>query len=125
MYRKLARLLAVVMALVVPVQGMAALAAAQCMTMAHHQDAGAAGHAHEHDGAQADEHAHDSGALDDEDTGKKPHCGPCTSCCTSATIAGQALLSISSARSDTDHVFSQFPPLGVQPDGVYRPPLSL
>jgi len=39
--------IAALLALAIPLQGIAAVAAAQCMAMGHHQDAGGLDHAHQ------------------------------------------------------------------------------
>jgi ABC-type Zn2+ transport system substrate-binding protein/surface adhesin len=113
------------LALAVPVQGMASVAAVQCMALAHHQD----DHGHTHDGADGHDqtsHTHaDDGAKHVGEGDSNSHCGPCTACCASASIAGAVRLSIPSSASNTKYVFSQFSPLGVQPDGLDRPPLAL
>jgi hypothetical protein len=61
----------------------------------------------------------------DDDEGAGAHCSPCTACCASASITGPAGVSILSDPSNATYVFSQFPPIGVQPDGLDRPPLAL
>jgi hypothetical protein len=107
------------LALTIPVQGLAAVTGAQCMALTHHEDAGwQENHAHAHDEADA----HDV-AVHDE--GNNNHCGPCTACCASASIAGPVGHSILSSPSNTKYVFSQSLPPGVQPDGLDRPPLAL
>jgi hypothetical protein len=111
----------VVLAFAIPVQGMAAVTAGQCMAVGHHEDA--AGHEnHAHDGAVG--HDQDSHSHADE-SGTQAHCDPCAACCASASIAGRVCISILPSPSDTTYVFSQFSPLGVQPDGFDRPPLAL
>lgn len=118
--KHLARVLVFVMvALAVPLQGALAVAAVQCMTLAHHEGA-PAGHDH-----AAHSHAGDSDDSDVGNHGDSAHCGPCTACCASASIAGPEAFAIASAASTATYVFSQFPPLGVQPDGLDRPPLAL
>jgi hypothetical protein len=127
------RLLAVLLlALAVPVQAMTAVAAGQCKALAHHQDG--AGHeelAQGQDAAEGHDHAAYShsdqgGAKPGHEDGKKDaHCGPCTGCCASASIAGPLRVSILSSPSAARHLFSQFAPLGFQPDGLDRPPLAL
>jgi hypothetical protein len=114
------RLVAVLLlALTIPVQGMAAVAGAQCMALAHHDDGGGhENHAHAH----ADADGHDSAAHDE---GSNNHCGPCAACCASASIAGPVGHSILSSPSNTKYVFFQSLPPGVQPDGLDRPPLAL
>ena len=117
--KSLARLMMVVLvALAVPLQGAAAVTAGQCMSLS--QD----GHPHS---ASSHSHADEGGskAVDDGEGSGGAHCGPCTACCASASIAGPGALSILSAASNAPYFFSQFPPIGVQPDGVDRPPLAL
>lgn len=118
------------LALAIPVQGMAAVAVGQCMAFGHHQDAaGQESHGHAADAADADEHAahsHDDQDAQHGDEGaKRAHCGPCTACCASASIAGPTGISIRSSPSNVTYFFSQFPPLGFQPNGLDRPPLAL
>jgi hypothetical protein len=127
------RLLAVLfLVITIPVQGLAAVTAGQCMALGHHDDRGGQeNHAHAHDGV--DDHDHDQAgdshsgdtAVNGDEGGKASHCGPCAACCASATIAGSARLSILSAPYAVEYLFSQFPPLGVQPAGLDRPPLAL
>ena len=125
------RLLAVLLlVLTIPVQGMAAVAGAQCMALAHHEDAGGhENHAHAHDDADGHEsapHAHSGdSAATHGDEGSNNHCGPCTACCASASIAGPVGHSILSSPSNTKYVFSQSLPPRVQLDGLDRPPLAL
>lgn len=119
------RLFAVVLALVVPVQGMTAVAAGQCMTLGHHEGGaytadGHGMHTHAGEGAAAPHHEStgDHGAQD-------AHCPPCVSCCAAAAIASSPM---------------QFPPRlpggwvvaapsaffsGVAPESPDRPPLAL
>jgi hypothetical protein len=114
------RLLALLLlALTIPVQGMAAVMGAQCMALTHHEDGnGHENHAHVHDDANGQHAApHDEGGNN--------HCGPCTACCASASIAGPLGHSILSSPSNTKYVFFQSLPPGVQPDGLDRPPLAL
>jgi hypothetical protein len=128
---RLIRFLAFAIAFVLPIQGLAAVTAAQCMALGHHQDAaghgnhgdaqpgGEAGHDHAMH-ARADDDSGDAGS--DETGGKGSHCGPCTA---SAAIAGPATLSIVSRASNAPYVFSQFAPLSVPLDGLDRPPAAL
>lgn len=129
---RLIRVLAVVIALVVPLQGMAVVVAGQCMAFGHHEAAaGHDSHGEASDGGGAHDHAShphaDEGgqAAGDESDANEAHCGPCTACCASASITGPAGVTIPSSPSNATHSFSQFPPVGVQPDGLYRPPLPL
>jgi hypothetical protein len=124
------RFLAVLLlALTIPVQGLAAVTGAQCMALTHHQDgAGQENHAHD-DGANGHDaaphtHSSDSAATHGNE-GSNNHCGPCTACCASVSIAGPVARSILSSPSNTKYVFFQSLPPGVQPDGLFRPPLAL
>jgi hypothetical protein len=127
MLRTSFRILALtLLVLAVPLQGMASVAAGQCMTLGHHQDAG--GHGHGHDNGEAhehDAHSHADAGNPADDSGTNAHCGPCTACCASASIAPPALVSIASGPTTTQYALLQFLPFGVEPDGVYRPPLPL
>ena len=129
---KVCRILAIVLlAVALPLQGLAGVVSAQCMVLGHHADAGLAGHTHV-DGSEAGSHDHAGHSHGEEDAaeqssdGTKPsHCGPCTACCASASIASAAALVISPSLSPTLYVFLQLAPPAVEPDGVDRPPLSL
>jgi hypothetical protein len=132
MPRAFFRVLAIVLlALTIPIQGMAAITAGQCMAFGHHQDgAGQESHGHGQTGADRHDHASHShseegGAKNADEGGENSHCGPCTACCASASIAGPAGLAIPTLPSNVQYIFSQFPPLGIQPDGLDRPPLAL
>jgi hypothetical protein len=132
MPRKLLRLLAFfLLALSVPVQGMAAVTAGQCMAFGHHSgDAAESGHdAHAHDDAEAAHdhasHGHGDDTAKHDDGGSSSHCGPCAACCASASIAGPVNAAFPSVPSDRAYVLSQLQPPGVQPDGLDRPPLAL
>lgn len=132
--RSLRFVLAAAVSFVVSAQGMASVMAGQCMALGHHQqdeehahDAHAGGH------AAGDHHAADpqSGAAHDEESvansgdGKGGHCGPCTACCASASIAGAARISFPPAHPGAAYAFSPLAPLGVQPGELDRPPLAL
>jgi hypothetical protein len=126
------RFLAVLLlALTVPIQGLAAVTAAQCMAFGHHEES--AGHetqALANDGADGHDHsshAHsqDSALEQGADDGNGSHCGPCAACCASASIAGPPPHSILSSPSRVTYLFSPLPPPGVEPDGLDRPPLAL
>lgn len=116
-------LAATLLALAVPLQGMAAVAAGQCMAVGHHQDAGGQDHgSHAHDG-DAGTHEHPADMQADED--QSPHCGPCAACCASASMAAPAAASVLAAPSPVEHFFSQLAPPGVEPQRFDRPPLVL
>ena len=124
-------LVVALLALAVPVQGFAAVAAVQCMALGHHSDGGAQdGHDHGHDGVDGHDHAAHShadkgGAEQAKEGGEPSHCGPCTACCASASISGASVLGFLPSYSDIKHVFFERPWHGIQPPGFDRPPLAL
>ena len=122
------RVFALAMALVVPVQGMAAVTAGICMSLGHHEpivvDHAHTQHADQQDGHDHAMHSHSDAAAGEAAEGKA-HCGPCMACCASASIAAPFALSISASPSHPLYVFSQYRPAGVEPAGLYRPPLAL
>jgi hypothetical protein len=123
---KLARVLAVLVALVVPLQGMTSVTVGQCMTLGHHQDAGDNFHErHEGDGHSHNGHSHADEGKHAEDSGTGTHCGPCAACCASVSIAPLSDVWIRPHPTIAQYLFSQSPPTGIEPDGVYRPPLPL
>ena len=129
---KLVRFVALLVSLVLPVQGMAAVVAAQCMAFEHHQDApghGSTGEASESNAGQDHStHSHHDGAgdaLPDDGGSNGSHCGPCTACCASASISGPVELSIPVGPSNAPYVISQSAPPSVQLDGLDRPPTAL
>jgi hypothetical protein len=133
MPRAFFRLVAVMLlAMAVPVQAMAAVTAGQCKALAHHQDGGAGHEEYAQGQVDADGHDHAAHSHSDQggtnqghENGKSTHCGPCTGCCASASIAGPVRVSIPSSPFTATYLFSQFAPLGFQPDGLERPPLAL
>jgi hypothetical protein len=120
MRRNLFRILAVaLLALAVPLQGVAALVAAQCMAYGHHQ---AADGAQDHAASPQDHHGDPQHGAE---AGNSAHCGPCAACCASASITGPARFSIPVLPATAKYVLAQLPPPGVQPSPFDRPPLAL
>ena len=119
-----------VVSLVVPIQGIGGVTSGQCMSLDHH-DSGTAMAAHGHGGPATDGSAHASHAHEGKTATKSPGdsksdpCGPCAACCASTSIAGPLPLLNVPALTGADYAFSRFPPPGVQPDGLDRPPLAL
>ena len=115
---KLLRLLAVVVALVVPLQGMASVMAGQCMAFGHHDapmshtDVGHAGH----DGHQGG-----------EPESKASHCGPCAACCASASMVAPSITAANSISTTTDAPYSVtfLPPARLALGKLNQPPLAL
>jgi hypothetical protein len=113
---KIARLIAVVVALVVPLQGMASVMAGQCMAFGHH-DAPAMDH---------DAHAsHDGHEQDSHDNSDGNHCGPCAACCASVAMTGTEPLVIEPDTFSAPYAFVPQPPVRLAPDELDRPPLAL
>ena len=128
MAKRLFRLFAfVLLALTIPVQGMAAVMAGQCMALGHHQEE-AGGHDDGH--AVTEGHDHASHSHSDEGSGTPAnedggHCGPCVACCASASIAA-SIASVSPCAPHTAVAQVPYPFLaGIQPDELDRPPLVL
>lgn len=124
------RLLVLAIALIVPLQGMTAITAGQCMALGHHK--AAAGHESHAHMAGVDEHDHAAhmqageGDGDTADAGaKKPQCSPCTACCASASIAAPLAAAVFSEVHDAPYLWPQLQPIGVLPRGLDRPPLAL
>lgn len=115
--------------LAVPIQGIAAVTTGQCMSLEHHETVASATTSHvsgNASGGHERSHSHeDAGASKDDADSKGGHCGPCSACCASTSIAGALPLLSMPAPAAHIFVFSQFPPLGVQPSELDRPPLAL
>jgi hypothetical protein len=131
MSRTFLRLLTLaVLAVTIPVQGMASIMAGQCMVLGHHESGNSETHAHIDEAAKAHHSAHskhvDASLFSDADEGANAsHCAPCTACCASVSIAPSNGFGLPESSAYTAHLFSPLPPLGIQSDGLYRPPLSL
>jgi hypothetical protein len=115
---KLARLfLMFAVALAVPLQGFASVAAGLCMTMGHH----AADHHHDGDeAAEAAGHQHQGG---DSSAGGS-HCPPCVSCCAAAAIVPAVQLLVSDAAPVAPVAAKQYSVSGTLPETLDRPPLA-
>jgi hypothetical protein len=117
---KLARLLAVIVALVVPLQGMASVMAGQCMAFGHHDAPMSHAEAAAHDGH---DHEHEA---DQPAEPQSSHCGPCAACCGSASMASPSLsFGAVSTAADAAYVLAVLPPARLAPGELDRPPLAL
>jgi hypothetical protein len=101
-------LLVLLVAVMIPLQGLAAVSAGECMALGHHQHAGDGGH----DGHDGDSHSGTDGH------GQASH-----ACCAWVSIVGWTAFAAPASPARPQYFVSQSPPSGVQPDGVYRPPL--
>jgi hypothetical protein len=119
MPRGLFRIVAcLLLALAVPIQGMAAVSAGVCMAFGGHQD-------HHADVSGSHHHQHDQAPLGEHDSLGGHHCAPCVSCCAAAAIASTPAIVFSEARPDAAIAAPQHWLAGVPPDELDRPPLAL
>lgn len=114
--------LALLLALLVPLQGFAAVSAGICQAIGHHD--------------MAAEHAHDEGEAHGPSYGAphKPspevppsdaHCAPCVACCAAAAIAPSVPAVFADWRADAVNAATPPPLSGIQPALLERPPLAL
>jgi ABC-type Zn2+ transport system substrate-binding protein/surface adhesin len=125
MPRTLLRILAAaLLAIAVPIQGLAAVKAGLCMAMGGHdgqQSHSAAAHHHHSAG---EPHDHDQAPSENHHAGKA-HCPPCASCCATAAIAPTAAIALPEAAPATAIAVPQYWIPGVLPADLDRPPLAL
>jgi len=120
MRKSLARLLiAFVLALTVPLQGIAAVSAGVCMALGHHGEAAPGAHHH------ADSAAHHHGGESGSERGGEAHCPPCVSCCAAAAIVAFSFTPPPDPARvcALDALLLSFS--GVTPERLDRPPLAL
>lgn len=123
MRRSTSRLLiSLLLALTIPVQAIAAVAAGMCTALGHHDHGAAAVHDHtSHDGSAGH---HDGDAAPDKAT-DNAHCPPCAACCTTTAISSSVLILLSDGPA-AGEIAVRLPSFsGIQPDGLDRPPLAL
>ena len=109
--------LALALALAVPLQGFAAVAGGICMANGHHDGA-----SHSHDGDSGKHpHEHDS----EQAPASSAHCPPCVACCAAAAISSPAPLVIADTGTDTVSPATPASFAGIQLDTLDRPPLAL
>jgi hypothetical protein len=111
---RLAIVLAV--ALAVPLQGAAAVSAAQCMALGHHDMAGG------HDHAPADHGVHEQHEHKSHAPATGAHCGPSAACCATAAIS--FFIPVAIAIRGVESPIAALPSslAGLQPDQLDRPP---
>jgi hypothetical protein len=117
-------LIALAIALAVPIQGLAAVTAGLCVAMGHHE----AGTSATHDHAAHHAHPEDASvahAQSDGDTSSDAHCAPCVACCAAAAIS--ASVQVFLPEPPAAAVLAPLPvsPSGFVPDKLDRPPLPL
>lgn len=111
---------ALVLALTIPLQGMASVAAGLCMAMGHHDAGMPASHDHGHDADHSAPHDHEPDGSD-----SPAHCAPCVACCAAASIAPATSLALPepAPAAALAGLISLHP--GFLPETLDRPPLVL
>ena len=110
-------LIAVAIALAVPLQGLAAASAGLCMALGHHEAPAMDDHGSHDHGA---EHVQD--ASDDADSA---HCAPCVACCAAAAISPSNPVVIANTAPLAARALAPPEISGAQLDLLDRPPLAL
>jgi hypothetical protein len=118
-------LIALFLALTLPLQGMASVTTGICMSLGHHQSDMSAQHDHGAEGHETN-HGHDSdhGASHGDD-GDSAHCAPCVACCAAASISPAAPVFLpqdppAAAVAVVRYLHPRF-----LPEKLDRPPLAL
>ena len=117
-------LIALTLALAIPIQGLAAMNAGLCMALGEHQTIAdsaydhAAPH-HEQDSTSS-QHSHSDG-----DAASHAHCGPCVACCAAATISAPVHVYPPEPPAAAPLAALSLAPAGVLPEQLDRPPLTL
>jgi hypothetical protein len=125
MRRSTSRLLiTLLLALTIPVQTIAAVAADICSSLGepHHATA-----VHDHAAGQGHDGTaghHHSDEPSDQSTGSA-HCPPCASCCTATAISSPVAILIPESPAAGQIAVRPLSFSGIQPDGLDRPPLAL
>ena len=109
-------LVALALALAIPLQGAASVTAGICMATGHHDAGAPASHAH---GGDAD---HSLPHNDDPDTA---HCAPCVGCCAAASIALAAQVCLLEDSPAAAIAVVPYLHPGSLPEELDRPPLAL
>lgn len=122
-------LIAFLLVLAIPAQGLAAASGGICMAMGHHGFMGDAPAAHDHDDGHDHGAAHsspDSHKQESKDGhAGKAHCPPCASCCAAAVISPAVHLTLPEESPSQAFPGGQSSITGFLPDELDRPPLPL
>jgi hypothetical protein len=114
-------LVCLLLALTLPIQAIAAVAADVCMTVGHQPHAASHAAEHSHDGS-ADGHHGDEPS---DKTSGNAHCPPCAACCATTAISS-SILTLLPDGPTAAHVAARLLSFyGIQPDRLDRPPLAL
>jgi hypothetical protein len=131
MPKNLLRLLvALLVALTVPIQGIAAVSAGFCMALGHHGTGATAVHdhgsaAHTHESASAADPHHDKAPGNSSSSDSTAHCPPCVSCCAAAAIGLSSPLFVPEPAPGSIIAVAPVISSGVLPEQLDRPPLAL
>lgn len=124
-------LMLLVLAVAVPAQGIAAVTAAFCMAMGHHQGkvAGAAVEntdgGHDHAAMMAGQPQTPGDSPAPEKQAAKHQCPPCVSCCAVGAIAPEPQVALPDAPPGAAIAALDYAVSGVLPERLDRPPLAL
>jgi hypothetical protein len=109
---------ALVLALAIPLQGLASVTAGVCMAIGHHH----AGAPASHDHGDGTDH---SAPHDPEGSESAPHCAPCVACCAAASIAPAAQVFVPDTSPPAAIAALSLLRPGFLPETLDRPPLAL
>lgn len=125
MLKKLTRLLPfLLLAIAMPLNGLAAASAGVCMALGHHDSAPAAKHSHPADvAAPGHEHMTTDAPLSEESSDS--HCGPCLACCAASSIVARLVVPDPVASPGGVELPPHAASLRFLPDALDRPPLTL
>ena len=115
-------IVALVLALTIPLQGLAAVTAGVCMSLGHHDGGAPAQHDH------AAGHGHDADhSMPEQDSGghDSVHCAPCVACCAAASIAPAAQVFVPEDSPAAAVAAVPYLHTGFLPEKLDRPPLVL
>ena len=108
--------IALMLALIVPLQALAAASAGLCMALGHHH---AGAHSHHGDGNAPHHHGHD----EQPSPAGSAHCPPCVACCATAAVIAYTPLFMPEARADRVETAPPSSLAGIAPAALDRPPL--
>jgi len=122
-------LIALTLALAVPIQGAAAAAAGLCMALGHHDAGVAASHDHATDHGVRHAHGDETGAGHSHEISDNSldnaHCPPCVACCAAAVISSFPGIFVPEPPAASVIAAPGLSFSGIQPERLDRPPLAL
>ena len=115
-------LISLLLALAIPIQAMAGVAAGICTTLGHHEQSLPALHDH---ASHEDSAAHHHGDEPSDQATGNAHCPPCAACCATTAISSSVLILLPDGAAAGEIAVRLPSYSGIQPDGLDRPPLAL